>query len=154
KPQKAFLKLPSGQLQVHTPNTLPIHDDPTDPPGSATVPPGDYVVTLYRVHWDDLQNDGLTSSGEDGTPQKLWHGPQEGIALTPAADAKPPRGIKSYLRFPQPDSAVWKGKYEIDSTAFRGLAMTQYWWDNLHVNVDRAAQAAIGLEPGMTFRLE
>ncbi|MFT3878762.1 MAG: hypothetical protein QM703_03765 [Gemmatales bacterium] len=147
KPQKAYLKLPSGKLRVDTPNTLPIHDDePQDEPGLVTVPPGDYVVTLYRMDWNEMQNDGLVSDG------KPWPGPQEVIVLTPATEAKVPKN-KTYLRFPKPDEDVWKGKYEIKDNTFHGLAMTHYWWDNINVNVDRAAEEQLGLLPGMMFRL-
>lgn len=147
KPQKAFLKLPSGRLRIDTANTLPIHDaEQEDEPGRATIPPGDYVLTLYRIDWNELKNDGLVS---DGRP---WHGPQEVIVLTPSAEARPVRN-KSFLRFPKP-ADVWQGRYEIDGKTFRGLAMTQYWWDNINVNIDRAAADELGLRPGTSFRLE
>ena len=95
KPQKAFLKLPSGTLRVDSANTLPIHEgDQEDESGIATVPPGDYILTLYRVDWNELQHDELIS---DDSP---WQGPQEVIVLTPIGDARPVRN-KSMLRYPQ-----------------------------------------------------
>jgi hypothetical protein len=154
KPQRAFLRLPSGKLRVHTPNTLPIHEDPTDKPGRAAVPPGEYVVTLYRIDWDELRNDGIVTDDEDEEEERCWEGPQEVIVLTPAANAKPIRGAKSYLRFPQKSTAVWKGKYEIGGKTFRGKAMFPFWWENFFVNIDRPAAKALGLAPGMSFRVE
>ncbi|HEX3148243.1 MAG TPA: hypothetical protein VHR66_09165 [Gemmataceae bacterium] len=147
KPQRAFLKLPSGKLRVDTPNTLPIHEEEQeDEPGVAIVPAGDYVLTLYRMDWNEMQNDGLVA---DGRP---WPGPQEVIVLTPADQAKPPQN-KSRLRFPKPDEAVWQGRYEISGDTFHGLAMTQYWWDNINVNVDRSAEDRLGLRPGTVYRV-
>jgi hypothetical protein len=154
KPQRAFLRLPSGKLVVHTPNTLPIHDKPTDKPGRATVPPGNYVATLYRIDWDELRNDGIVIDDEETGEERLWEGPEEVIVLTPAADAKPVRGARSYLRFPQKSTSVWKGKYEISGQTLRGKAMFPYWWEDFFVNIDRPAAAALGLAPGTSFRVE
>jgi hypothetical protein len=94
-----------------------------------------------------MRNAGLIA---DGRP---WPGPQEVIVLTPAADLKPVKN-KSYLRYPAPEDAIWKGRYSIDGTTCRGLAMTCFWWDFIHVNLDRAGEEQLGLRPGMTFRLE
>jgi hypothetical protein len=154
KPQRAFLRLPSGKLRVHTPNTLPIHEDPTDKPGRATVPPGDYVVTLYRLDWDELRNDRIVTDDEDGEEGQNWQGPQEVIVLTPKAEAKRVRGAKSYLRFPQKSAAIWKGKYKLRGTTFRGKAMFPSWWEDFFVNLDRPAAEALGLVPGASFRVE
>jgi len=148
KPQRAFLKLPSGKLRIDTANTLPIHDEEQeDRPGIVVVPPGDYVLTLYRIDWTEMKNDGLVA---DGRP---WHGPEEVIVLTPSLDSRSVRN-KSFLRYPKPANDIWQGRYEIAGNKFYGLAMTQYWWDNINVNIDRAAADKLGLRPGMSFCLE
>ena len=32
--------------------------------------------------------------------------------------------------------------------------MVTYWWSNFWINVDRAAEEALGLTPGLSFRVE
>lgn len=155
-PQQGFLKLPSGKLRVHTPNTLPLDDDePEDKPGRFDTEPGDYVVTLYRLDWDELRNDGIVADDDDVEDEddiREWEGPQEVIVLTPAAEAEAIPENPCYLPYPTPSADVWKGVWEYDGTVFRGLAMTHYWWDNIFVNIDRTAVERMGLEPGMSFR--
>lgn len=79
EPQQAFLSLPTGRLVIESNDSLTIRSlSPTDPGGEVSVPPGDYLVTLYRVDWDTLAEDEIE-----------WDGPSEFITLTAGPAAKP-----------------------------------------------------------------
>jgi len=150
KPQTARLSLPTGALRIDTGNTFPIGDEPDEDeePGRVAVPPGDYVVTLYRLDWDRLETDGLFGEGDE------WTGPQEVIVLTPAADAKPVKGAKPLLRAAGADAATWQGKYTIDGRVFHGKASSNYDREICFVNIDRPAVAKLGLNPGTVLRMQ
>lgn len=103
EPQQGFLRLPSGKLQIHSANTLPIDDDdPEEKPGKFSAEPGDYVVTLYRLDWDAMEVAGLLvevnyAEDDEGRP---WDGPQEIIVLTPAAEAGDVPTNQCYIPYP------------------------------------------------------
>ena len=64
EPQQAFLRLPTGRLVVESNDSLTIRKlKPTDPGAEIMVPPGDYLVTLYRVDWDVLADDDIDWAG-------------------------------------------------------------------------------------------
>lgn len=100
KPQEAFLRLPTGRLIIESNDSLTLRKlEPTDPGAEIAVPPGDYLVTLYRVDWDVLAEEGID-----------WDGPSEFITLTSGNMAKPVTGQPAVLAWEeqQPDAAVWR----------------------------------------------
>lgn len=148
KPQIARLKLPSGVLRIDSANTLPLFDDPDEEPGRVSVPPGDYVLSLYRLHWDKLKEDGLLVDGEE------WTGPQEVYVLTPVAETKPIKGAKPLLRFPSAGTAHWLGKYQIVDGVFHGKAFAAMERNGCLINIDRPAAKLLGLDVGAGLRVE
>jgi len=64
--ETGFIKLPTGKLCVHSFNTLPMGDNdenPEDEGACLEVPPGDYIVRLYRKDWDTMENEGIMDLG-------------------------------------------------------------------------------------------
>jgi len=150
KPQTAKLNLAGGMLRIDSGNTFPIDSEPDDDeaPGLVSVPPGEYVLTLYRIDWDQLATDGLLREGDE------WAGPHEVIVLTPAADAKQVKSVKPLLRLPGADTSAWKGKYSINDGTFQGKAIARDPRDMCFVNIDRAGAEQLGLMPGMLMSIE
>lgn len=111
EPQVGFLRLPTGRLVIESNDSLTLRKlKPTDPGAEITVPPGDYLVTLYRVDWDALAEDEIE-----------WDGPSEFITLTSGAMAKPVRGQPAVLAWEKPESndASWK----IEGGLYAGAAI-------------------------------
>lgn len=78
--QQAPISLPSGTLVIESYNNLRISsdfDDSEEPGARIELLPGDYLLTLYRIDWDALEEAGL---GED---LESWGGPWHVITLTP-----------------------------------------------------------------------
>jgi len=87
-PQCARLSLPTGKLWVHSYNSLPTGDPSGDEGAVVHVPPGEYVATLYRKHWEALERDGLVTEDEllDVPAGRLVG---EVLVLSPRVDAEP-----------------------------------------------------------------
>jgi hypothetical protein len=80
EPREGFLHLPSGRLEIHSYNTLPMGDNGDDPPdegSSVEVPPGFYRVTLSRVDREET-----LAAGKDYDAE--WA--DEVIVLTPVEE--------------------------------------------------------------------
>ena len=115
KPSQTVISLPSGRLRIDTANTFrlgaepqsyvedyvkehghPPNDDDLnafgllDKSGEISVPPGDYVITLYRVDFERLDDDP-----DDGE----YDGPGEFITLTPAGEIERPKRIPVVLEY-------------------------------------------------------
>lgn len=148
KPQKARLNVPTGNLQVHSGNTLPLYEDSSDKPGLARVPPGQYSVLLYRLDWDKLRNSVIEAGGDWDAYE--WPGPQEILVLTPATG--PTKG-SSLLKYPAPNNN-WIGEYRLEGETLLCLAYSPYYWEELLINLDDRAIGALDLEPGKEFRIE
>ena len=87
EPQHAFLRLPSGRLVIESNDALTIRKSrPTDKGAELEVPPGDYLVTLYRIDWDALEADEIE-----------WKGPWELVVLTGGVKAKPVKSQPAIL---------------------------------------------------------
>jgi hypothetical protein len=68
--QRALLDLPTGPLRVDTPNTMPLDPDEQDDKGAiVTVPPGRYILMLYRIDLDAMRREEVTK----------YRGPEEEI---------------------------------------------------------------------------
>jgi len=146
--QKSFLRLPTGQLLVHSANTLAC-SNPTHPPACVEVSPGDYRVALHRLDWSEMRNDGIL--GEDGEDD--WEGPEFLIVLQPL-EAGVVNRLPWLLPYPATGDAAWKGKYTCDGATFQGLACFDYWWEGPWINVDRAAEQKLALKTGSLLRVE
>lgn len=144
-PQRVRLSLPTGQLRIDTPNTMPLDpDDHEDEGAVVAVPPGDYAVTLYRVDWQALEREG-----------RRFAGPGEVIVLTLAADAEPVDSNAVILPYEgPPDDKSWVGAYTVDGRRFTAQALTTYYWEPAVLNLDPPAAKALRLKLGSVFRLE
>jgi len=94
--QRAPIHLPSGKLHIEGYGNFRLSPDydPDEEPGAVVkVPSGDYVLALYHLNWEALEEDGLWDDSKD------WEGPQQVITLTPAADAQPVANPAPMLRF-------------------------------------------------------
>ena len=94
--QRAPIHLPSGKLHIEGYGNFRLSPDydPDEEPGAVIkIPSGDYVLSLYHLNWDALEEDGLWDDSKE------WEGPQQMITLTPAADTKPVANPKPMLRF-------------------------------------------------------
>ena len=60
EPQSAVLDLPTGQLEVHSYNSLPLREGTSDEGVAVKVPKGTYTLTLYRKDWE-----GEAAAGRD-----------------------------------------------------------------------------------------
>jgi hypothetical protein len=147
KPQTARLSLPSGVLRIDSANTFPLLEPEQDEePGRLMVPPGEYVLSLYRLNWSELEADGLWREGDE------WTGPQELLVLTPAEEAKPVKGTKPLLRLSA--SAAWLGRYSIEGSQFNGQAIAHVEREFCIVNIDPPAAGRLGMTVGTLFKLE
>jgi hypothetical protein len=116
KPSQTVISIPSGRLRIDTANTFrlseesrayaeeyekehgkpPAEDDLKafgleDASGEITVPPGDYVLTLYRVHFEEMEDRDEDDNGFDG--------PGEFITLTPAGEIERPKRIPTVIEY-------------------------------------------------------
>ncbi|MFO1020424.1 MAG: hypothetical protein U0903_06980 [Planctomycetales bacterium] len=143
--QFARLSLPTGQLRIDSPNTLPL--DPVikhDPPAIAHVPPGDYRVTLYRL--DAAACERL---------RRKHPGVDEVIVLTPLNPAKPPPETPLILEIPDPvDHRKWIHQYSITPPTFECQVNFFSNWEQFRTNLDSAAVNQLSLESGSWFKLQ
>lgn len=144
-PQRARLNFPSGRLRIDTPNTMPLDpEDHEDPGAIVEVPPGDYVMSLYRVDWDACRRESIKHKG-----------PGEVIVLTLRKQAKPLGKWSPILPYPEPEvDEGWIGAYKFKEG--RGECQVNFWdyWEWVRLNLDRAAAKKIGLEPGSVLRVK
>lgn len=142
-PQRARIALPSGRLRIDTPNTMPLDpDDKHDAGAVVDVPPGDYVLTLYRVDWDELRRSG-----------KRYKGPSEALVLTPtdkAGEAKLEGPILEWK--PRKRPRVGGVKPKSGQSEFNCKLIFLGYWENFGVNFTRESAAKMGLEPGARLR--
>lgn len=78
-PQRTLLSLPSGTLMIESYNNLRASsyvDDDEEPGGRIDLAPGDYLLTLYRLDWQALEEAGL------GDDLESWGGPWHVVTLT------------------------------------------------------------------------
>jgi hypothetical protein len=144
-PQRAFLDLPTGQLRVDTPNTMPLDPDEQDNEGAiVTVPPGRYVLMLYRIDEDAMRREEV----------KKYRGPEEFVLLVPDGQAGPVDGGSPILSYPEPpEDLSWVGAYAIDGKTF--TCQVNFWdyWEWVRVNLDATAAQQLGLHCGSVLRL-
>ena len=136
KPQKAFLRLPSGRLVIESNDALTVRREaPTDPGAELAITPGDYLATLYRIDWDALEADGLS-----------WAGPNEFITLTPGAKAVPVRGQPALL--PWEPRGPGRAKWSVDGNSYDGAAL--FYDDEMAmcVALDPAGAERLGMKDG------
>lgn len=147
KPQTARIALPSGRLWIDTPNSCRINPDeePAEPGGEVSVPPGEYVLTLHRVDWDAVDDE----IAED------YPGPGEVVTLTPAAEMKLPKTAGWALPYPVPGANLsWVGKYTAGDGVFNGLVNFWDYWEYFRINLDTAAFDRLGLGFGSLLEME
>ncbi len=123
KPAQTIISLPSGVLRIDTPNSFRLGPDAQAyaeeyekkhgrPPkdgdlkafgleeasGDVRVPPGDYVLTLYRVDFEKMSDrEDESVDGEEGESE--YDGPGEFIVLTPAKKIERPKKIPCVLEY-------------------------------------------------------
>lgn len=92
----APLRLSTGELVLHSPNTAPWiqeKEEIEDQPDRVSLPPGDYIVTIAHVDFDELER---RLDDEDFE----WEGPTFYAFFTPAAEAKPIKKPWHFLPYP------------------------------------------------------
>ena len=125
KVQKALIDLPSGKLRVESANSCRLqHEEPLDEGQSVEVPPGEYLVSLFRVDPNFEEEDDWD---DDDDVARL---PAEVIVLTPSAEAKLPRKWDPFL--------TWAGATgvaplrlppnKIDGSSFCGSVLRDSHW--------------------------
>lgn len=134
EPQQAFLRVPSGRLVLESNDALTIREEePTDKGVELSVPPGDYLLTLYRIDHDALETDRVK-----------WRGPNEFIVLTPGAAARPVSGQPAFLPWNPPGpsgTATWALK----DGAYEGVALVYDAVSSIVVKLSPADGAKLGL---------
>lgn len=108
KPATTLLALPSGRLCVESLNALAIDgaEAPSDRGAEVEVPPGEYVLTLHRVDFEQLEGD--------------YDGPSEIVTLTPVAEVEKPPKFKLLLPYSNEKRPPWQGRYRLDGETFSG----------------------------------
>jgi hypothetical protein len=150
KPQVSVLDLPSGQLTIETANSSRINpdEDPDEKGALIPVPPGRYVVTLYRLKWSDMTEEVGERVREAGVGEEF-------VVLTPIAQAeKPPKTWPLGLRFPVGKTTVPVGKYKVDGPVFTGQIWFWDFWEIFWLNLDRKAAADLGIGFGSVLDIE
>lgn len=117
KPSQTVINLPSGRLRVDTANTFRLSEESRayaeeyekehgkspadnnlkafgleDESGEIAVPSGDYVLTLYRVDFEKMDDEVLDDD-------ESFHGPGEFITLTPASALERPKKIPPVIDY-------------------------------------------------------
>jgi len=140
-PQKAPLAVPSGALCIHSADSIPIGDDaPASKGAVATVPPGDYLLTLYRVNPDQLSVEGIRHRG-----------PREVILLEPCP-IDPESAPTAPLPFiAEAARAPWAGAWSVDGLRFLGQVVDGN--GTLVTNLDREAAKRLGLAWGTALEV-
>ncbi len=93
--QKALISAPSGKVCIEGYCNLRLSPDfdPDEEPGAVVkVPKGDYVLSLYRINWVSLEEDGILDDSMD------WEGPNQVIVFTPVSEAEKIPQVVSMLR--------------------------------------------------------
>ena len=145
-----MLDLPSGQLTIETANSSHIHpdEDPDEPGAIIPVPPGRYVVTLYRLKWSDMTEEVRERVGKAGVGEEF-------IVLTPFAQAeKPPKTWPLGLPFPVGKNTVPVGKYTVAGPVFTGQIWFWDFWEIFWLNLDPKAAAGLGIGFGSVLDIE
>jgi hypothetical protein len=145
--QKTVLRLPSGKLCIETANSLRIDpdQDPEDKTQTVDVPPGEYLITVHRVDWTELDDDFSES----------YTGPGEVITLTPMDDSNRPKRFSPALNYSvRKPSAKWIGGYTIEDGTFHGQVNFWDYWEIFRLNLDREAFAALKLGFGSLLEFE
>jgi hypothetical protein len=139
-PQTAMLDLPSGTLCVESANSSRLNPEepPVEPPGEVKIPPGTYVVNLYRI---EPEPDGEEIEWPEALPHEI-------VVFTPAEDvARPPRPalvLRHLATVRKKDVAAC----EIRDGGFEGLAVFWEHWDFFALNLDAEALNRLGLKYG------
>lgn len=145
KPQFTRLDLPSGRLCIESPNSFRLDDDEkTDSGAIVEVPAGKYVVTLYRIDWEEMRRAEIKNYG----------GPQEVIVLTPLDKSRRKPRTELFLPFVIKSDDSWMGQYSIEGNSFTGLFQFISYWENGAVNLDEKAIKALGWEAGQRFQIK
>lgn len=148
-PQRSVLELPTGKLCVDSNDTLRIdpEDDPIDPGANVDVPPGRYLVSIYRVDWDEMKKKDQSTYGDAGWGETIVLSPLAGDAPSDAAAVLP-----YPLELPRAD---WAGQYAVKKNVFSGLGRVRpNAGPTLDLNLDDAAIAALALEPGSLLEVK
>jgi hypothetical protein len=137
KPTQTVISLPSGRLRIDTANTFRLSEESRayaaeyekthgnvpadndlkafgleDESGEIAVPPGDYVLSLYRVDFEKMED-----REEDGFP-----GPGEFITLTPAGEIERPKRIPAAIEYGHNQPRVaGLNKWKIEDGRFLGV---------------------------------
>lgn len=153
-----WLDLPSGQLAIHSYNTLPI-GDPTDEGGGAlvTVPPGRYRVQIHRKDWSAMDTDwhargSEAGLGDDGAIDDV-------IVLVPLADGDAPPAGANILFGDCIDfdpNAVSASSGTVADGVFRGRVIQHGTAErpSLAIDLTQDHATALGLQPGEHVLLE
>ena len=150
KPQRAFISLPSGKLRVESYNSLSLTDEePMEKGTTVKVPPGDYLLTLYRV-------DGARLASEEWKKVKAS---DELVILTPLEPGEDIGSIAAMLTVGDAEIQRWpfEGEYEIRDGVFSGKTMTVLrpeWGRRLCLNLDASALTALGWRRGDRIKLK
>jgi hypothetical protein len=144
KVQKARLNVPSGKLRFESFNSLSIgSEDPYDEGFTIDVPPGEYVLTLQRVNFEEMDYE-----------TEETRVPMEFICLTPLGEEKPPK--------PEPflswsalvgERARWESQWKVKGDTFHGLMKTSSMKE-LVFNFSPAAASKMGVRVGDVLKVE
>ena len=145
KPQTAPLSLPSGTLFIDSYNSLRLlpEEKPYEKGGTVKVKPGNYVLTLHRIDWDQMGGTG-------------YNGPSEVITLTPAGKTKTIKSRRPILTYLDEKHPAWAGKYKMADNEFRGLSLfpnSDEKPPSLAVNLDKRATERLRLHRNAHLQL-
>lgn len=150
KVQKGLIHLPSGALRVESANSCSLTDDDnTDEGQTVPVPPGEYLLSLYRVDLDDDEDD------EDDEDDDNDYGPLgEVIVLTPADEAKLPKKWDPYLTWEEATGArrLTLPPSHIEDGVFHGSILREFSWDYTDLSFQKLRK--LGVRFGELIQVE
>ncbi len=137
KVQKAYLSLPSGKLCVESNDCLRLgSEEPTDKGAVLKLAPGNYLLNLYRIDWDEMERKEIEN----------YQGPQEVIVLTAGASVKALSKAPSILPFERPANPA--ADYAVIGDEVIGQANFDSYWDTFCFGIDRKGVEQLGLKDG------
>ncbi len=138
EPQHARIAIPSGTFCVEGYDALTVgRDEPRVRGGRVDVPKGNYLLTLYRVNWRQVEAEGTR-----------YDGPGEIVVLTPATADLATEARSAFLpSVAAPVRQPWVGKYKIAKRSFDG-SVVKCEHGVLVLNLDEDAAAQLQLEYG------